>query len=247
MEWQFILKFLVLTAVVSGTIIFFLHRTLISTTEGAVNRLNQEIEKANAKQAELSAKIKQADDELAKRQAEAKKLAEKMKSDAEEQSKAEREKIIGKAREEGEEIIAKAHSATEKIKQEIEKEMEVKIVNYSTDILNDILSEKAKGSLNEVLIDEFLNGLQNVDMSKISPDVKSAELVSLTDVDESIKNRFSQVIKDKLNRDISISAKTDPELGGGVMLKFGSMALDGSLRNLIREKGVAIKEKIEMD
>ena len=34
------------------------------------------------------------------------------------------------------------------------------------------------------------------------------------------------------------------KIGGGVILKFGSLALDGSVQNLIRESGIESKEKV---
>src|SRR3989304_9235102 len=128
---EMVVSFLVLMFFVCGVIIFVIHRALISSTDGAVKRLNDEIAKASAKQAELSNKIKKADEELAKRQAEARDLANKMRSDAEQASKEEREKIIAKARAESEQIIAKAQNAKETIRREIQKEMDAKAVNFS--------------------------------------------------------------------------------------------------------------------
>lgn len=239
-----IINFLILTFIVSGVIIFFLHRTLISSTEGAVKRLNEEIAKANTKQIELSRKLKEADEELAKRQAEARDLANKMKSDAEAESKAEREKIVAKARAEGEEIIAKAQNTKDKLKQEIEKELDIRVIHYSMEILNTVLSQKAQSVLEDILLNEFLENLQHVDMSKINVEAKSADVITLRPIDDKTKNRVAQVIKDKLKRDIAINAVADPKIGGGVILKFGSLALDGSIQNLIRETGITLQQKI---
>ena len=244
MEFHWIvINFLVLTFIVSGVIIFVLHRTLIAGTESAVNRLNEEIAKANEKQSELSKRLKEADEELAKRRAEADALAAKMISQAEELSKAEREKIINKARQEGEEIIAKAQGSKDKIRQELEKENDIRVITFSMQIINGILSEKAKGSFDEVLTNEFLDNLKGVDMTRISPDIKTAEVVTLNPIDEKTKAKFLQTLKEKLSRDISINASTNPKIGGGVILKFGTLALDGSMQNLIREAGIELTKK----
>jgi len=240
-----ILSFLGLMFIVCGTIIFGLHRTLVSSTEGAVKRLNDEIAKANAKQAELSKKLKQADEDLAKRQAEAKELAQKMRSDAEEESKGERDKIVKKARMEGEEIIAKAQGAKEKLRKDLENEFDVKVVHFGMKIINFILSEKGKGALDEILVNDFLENLKDIDMSRIGSEVTSVDLTTLTAVDEQKKKQFSEVLNEKLNRQITINNTVDPELGGGAIIKFGSMALDGSIKNLIREAGVVLQEEVE--
>ena len=164
---EFIIKFLALTAVVSGVIIFFLHRVFVESTEGAISKLNDEIAKSNAKQAELSKKLKEADEELEKRKIESKELAEKIRTEAEEESKASRESIVSKAREEGEEIIAKAQNAKEEMRKEIQSEFDIKLIGYSMEILNQVFSQKVKDGLNDVLMDEFLEKLQDIDMSRI--------------------------------------------------------------------------------
>ena len=240
-----IIKFLFLTALVSGFIIFFLHRTLISSTEGAVKRLNDEIAKATAKQAELTRKLREADEELTRRQAEARQLAEKMRSDAENESRVEREKIVNKARQEGEEIIAKAQGAKEKMRIDLEKEMDAKGIDFAVNILNRVLSQKAKGSLEQVLISDFFESLKSIDMSRITSEVKEVEIVSLNPLPEDTKKQFAAIIKSKLNRDLNVNARVDQNLGGGVMLKFGSMALDGSVRNLLREVATDLKKQVE--
>ena len=72
MNLMFFVQFIVLMFVVVGVIGFFLHKLLIGTTQGAVNRLNSETEATRAKQAELNQKIKEANEELEKRKADRK-------------------------------------------------------------------------------------------------------------------------------------------------------------------------------
>ena len=240
-----IISFLLLMAFVCGILIFVLKVVVFSSTENAVKRLEEDINKANAKHTELNQKLKEADEELQRRKDEAKRLAEKMRADAEEESKTEREKIVSNARKEGEEIIAKAQMSKDKLKEELEKELEFKVLKMSMELLNKVLSLKAKGLFNELLIKEFLESLKEIDMSRISPDIKSIQIVTLNSLDASLKDEFVKTIQTKLNRDITVETTTDPNLGGGVVLKFGSMALDGSLRNLIREAGTEFHKTVE--
>ena len=239
-----LINFLVLTFVVSGVIIFLLWRALISSTDGAVKRLNGEIEKANEKQAELNKKLKEADEELTKRRAEAAELADKMRSDAEEESKNERNKMISKAREEAEEVIAKAQTATDKMKQELEKEMDIKGVTFGMQILNEVLSENAKGAFNKELIDEFMIRLKDTEMGQISGEVNSIKIISTTELDDKVKKEIGETVKKKMGREVSVETESDPQIGGGMVLKFGSMALDGSVRSLIRERAIKVQQDI---
>lgn len=240
---QIAISFIVLLTVMTIIISMVIRYVNFSSVDGAVKRLKDDIEKANALQAQLSLKLKAAEEELAKRQAEAKALNDKMRQDAEESSKQEREKILGKARQEGEEIIAKAQGSKQKLLEELEREYDVKVIQESMEILNKVLSQKAKGSFDEELVNEFLEGLKKIDMNRISPDINTADVITLNPIKDSQKSQLNTILKEKLRRDIVLKPAVDSNLGGGMVLKFGSMALDGSLRNLIRESAVQMMQK----
>ena len=245
MSMMLIIQFLVLTAVVSGVIIFVLKKILYDSTQGAVNRLNKETEDVRAKQAELNEKIKQANEELDKRRKEADALVAKMTENAQEKAKEEREKLGNKARQEGEEIIAKAQATKDAMRKAVEKELEIKLVDFSTEVLSVVLSQKAKAVFHEALIEEFMNELEKIDATVITQDVHEAEIITAAPIDKKNKERLSAVLKAKMKREINIKASEDPKLVSGALIKFGSLALDGSLRNFIKEAGTVIKEKVE--
>ena len=220
---------------------------LFNSTEGAVKRLNDETEQARTKQSELTQKIKEADEELNKRKAEADQLARKMITEAEEKAKVEREGLIRRAREEGEEIITKAQGTKEKIRKELEKEMYLKSIDFAMHILGAILSQNAKAVLSNHLFTEFLEGLKKVDMARIGPEVVTAEVITTGPLEDHDKEQVSKILQEKLNRTIKIESQPDPQIVGGVILKFGSLALDGSLQNLIKEEAVKGKQKTESE
>jgi F0F1-type ATP synthase membrane subunit b/b' len=247
MDWKwFIINFVVLMIVFVGVTIVVIKRTLFSSTDSALKKLDSELAKANARQAELTRKLKDADEELHKRRREATELADRMRNEAEEESKNEKEKIISKAREESEEIIAKAQNSKEKMKIDLEKEIDTKVIKLSVKVLNDVLSKTAHETFNRVLAEEFLGKLEDVDMSRISPEIKEAQLISLVPVKDDLKEKFAKVIERKLGRKLPVQTSVDENIGGGVILKFGSMALDGSLQNLIREAGVKLQEEVDV-
>lgn len=237
-----VLVFFILIVLLS----FVLKWALFSSTEGAVRRLNEDIAKVNAKQTELMRKLREADEELNRKRAEAKELMDKIRTEAEEITKQEREKIIQKAREEGEDIITKAQNAKEKLRQELEKEMENKAISYSMTILNDILSQRSQSTFNQVLMEEFIEKMKTIDVTKINPTIQEIELVTLNNVNDQVRNNIGQVLQARLNRNVTLKATTDTKMGGGVILKFGSMVLDGSVRNLIRERAAELQKKVEI-
>ncbi|MFH1360035.1 MAG: F0F1 ATP synthase subunit delta [Candidatus Omnitrophota bacterium] len=245
MTWMWIFKFMLLQVVAVGVIIFTLRNVFVSQTEGAVKRLNRETEEARAKQTELDQKIKAANEELEKRKKEADELTKKMLEKADKKAKAERDEIVKKARFESEEIIAKAQRTKDQMRSEVKKEVELKMITYAGDLLSKVLSEKARGLLNQQLSDEFIASLTKVDMTQIGKDIETAEIIVASTLPEDIKKKISDIIKEKLGRTIDIKTTVDPQVIGGVVLRFGSLALDASLQNLITETSVSLKEGAE--
>lgn len=240
-----LIKAIVLGMVVTLVLGFILINILSRSTDTAVNRLNRETEEVREKQNELNTKIKQANEELVKRRSEADALVAKMKDDAEEKAKAEREKIIAKARSDSEEIITKAQKTKDEIRKNIEKEMNLKAIDFTVMILDEIFSAHSKGALNETLISDFLKGLAEVDMDMIDEDVTTADIVTVAPLAEQFRTRLLGIIKEKLGREIALNESVDEKIIGGMVLRFGSLSLDGSMRNMVSEKGVQIKEKLE--
>lgn len=240
-----IIQFLILTAIVSGVLIFFLKKILFDSTQGAVNRLNSETEEVRKKQQELNEKIKQANEELEKRRKEADALVRKMTEQAEEAAKQEREKLVNKARAEGEEIISKAQRTKDEIRKVIQQEVEIKMVEFAGQILAEVLSQKAIGALDQQLLAEFIQELKNVNTDIIDPKINTADIITARSIDNSIRNQLSDVLKEKLNRVINVNVSEDSTLIAGAVLKFGSLSLDGSLKNLVNETSLQMREKIE--
>ena len=245
MSFMLILQFFILTGIITGVIIFFLHRFLVTSTEGAVVRLNSETESVRKKQGELDQKIKAANDELEKRKKEADELSKKMRDEAEEAARAERDKVLKKARDDSEEIISRAQRTKDQIRAEIVKEMELKTIDFSVKLITIVLSEKAKGDLDKQLVTEFLENLEKMDINQVSVDSDVADVTTVVAIGEDVKEKFAKVLKGKLGRSIKINAIVDSTLGGGALLKFGSLAIDGSLQSIIREKSIQLKQEAE--
>ena len=245
MTLALIIQFLLLTAIISGALIFTLHRVFVSSVEGAKQRLDHDAEAARAREAELNRKIKQADDELAARKKQLDQMEQKMKGDLEAAAEKHREELVTKSRAEAEEIITKAQSAADMIRRDIEKQMELKIIDHSVNILGNVFTKRAKASLEKDLIEEFLEQLKTIDMSKISLDIKKADVVTTMALSDADLARIADVVKTRAGREIVLSSKVDAGHLAGVIIQFGSLQLDGSLKTAIKDVAVALKADAE--
>lgn len=245
MGWDLIIQFLVLTAIVSGGIIFALYRVFISNVDGAKKRLEAEVEAAHARQAELGQKIKEADEELESRRAEMREIEKKLRGEIEEEANKERENIVNKAREEAEEIIGKAQIQCERLVNEAESDISMRVIDEAKTILEKALPNKNLMLLDQDLINEFIDELKKVDMSKVNQSSGEAVIVTARGIQANAKSAVESVLKEKLGGSLAVKESTDPSILSGAMLKFGSMQLDGSLRNALTQESNKLKQNTE--
>jgi F-type H+-transporting ATPase subunit delta len=62
-----------------------------------------------------------------------------------------------------------------------------------------------------------------------------AELVSAQPVDEAQQNKIRDALKARLNREVSLTSRIDPELLGGAVIRAGDMVIDGSVRGRLNK------------
>lgn len=240
-----LVKAIIFGAVFTGILGFAFYKWASKSTETHISRLNRETEAVRTKQSELNQKIKDANEELDKRRKEADELVSKMKEDAEAAAKEEREKIITKARTESEDIILKAQKTKEDMRKALEKDVELKAIDFMVILATEVFSEKVRQGLNRDLISEFLDSLQKVDMSMVSDTIDEAEVVSPIPLEEDLKARLTDILTKKMGRPIGLKLAEDAKLLSGILIRFESLKLDGSLANMMKEKGVEMKERLE--
>lgn len=245
MSWIVVIQFLVALACGVGLMLLIAYILFFRNVETAKQRLDKDAEAARQRESELNKKIKEADIELQNRKKELDLIEKKMRQELEEQSTKVKEEMLNKARQEAEDIIVKAQNARDQIRREVEKNVESKIVDYSADIAGEVFTLKFKNELDKVLIDEFIEKLKKVDLSKLGADVKSADVITANPINESSLTLIKSVFKEKMSRDIQLAPKVDPKVIGGVMLQFETLMLDGSLQAAIKESATLLKQKIE--
>lgn len=245
MSWNLIIQFLVLTTFISGGIIFALYMVLIRTVDGAKQRLERDAEAARKREAELNQKIREADAQLQQRKKELDVMEKKMRQELEEQAAKQKEEIIGKARTEAEDIIVKAQNARDQIRKELEKNYEIKTVEYSVKIIGEVFSNTLKDTIDKELFKEFVVKLKGVDFSRLGPDVKSADIITANPLEQAAITTISAIFKEKLGRELTFNPKIDKTIIHGVVLRFESLMLDGSLQNSFKEASAVLRQQIE--
>lgn len=238
-------QIVIIQAIVFGILIFFLRRIMIGNTESAVNRLDQSYAEVNKKKEEITVKIQQVEAEYQKRKEEAEKIATKIRQEAEEEIRKKQDEALKKAKDEAERIVGDAMSMRERIRDDLRKEEKLRMIDVCEELLRSTLKDNIMEKVNVVLIDDFLKEMAAVEMSQIPVNMKEVELVVSAHLDVSVKAKINDAINKKLRRSVTIKEIVDPNVIGGIMLRFGSLALDSSIAGKLREVATAKKGILE--
>ena len=243
--FSMLLTFIVVLTIAFTIIIIVLKNVLMKDTDSAVNRLQSSYTEAEKKKAELTKRLMEIEEEYKKKKQEADIVAKQIIEKAQNEAYQIRQDAFKKAKVESEDIITKAQRTVDKIREDIKKELETNLIDYCGRIFSSIFKTFAQQEIERVLIDEFLEEVKGADLSKIDSSYTSVELLYPKSIGQENRANIQAILNDRLKRKITITEKSDSSLLAGIVLKFGSLTLDGSLAARIKDTILAEKTKID--
>ncbi|MDD5071013.1 MAG: F0F1 ATP synthase subunit delta [Candidatus Omnitrophica bacterium] len=234
-------------ALVFAGFIFLFKKITVGDTDSAVNRLNDSYKEIESKKEELVRKIQEIETDYQRRKAEAEKVANDVKEQSEKEAYEKRDEILKKSRADADRIISEAVQRTETLKEDIRKEEHILIIGFCKEILTAVFTEDIKSRLNDVLIDDFLNNLNNLDMSHVPTNIDEIEITTVVPVSAEVKQAILDVVEKKINMKLPVKETLNDQLLGGATISFGSLLLDGSLAGKLKEKTTEMRKLIELE
>jgi len=232
--------------VVLVVIIFVIRRLLLGDTMSAVERIRQVEAEVRKKEEAIRREIEEHEKDFAKKKTEAEQELQKQREASEKEVGKLREQALTDAKKEGERIIDQARKNEEKIRQQIIQDMEEKAVNYGGEVFKLVFSEEIGEVIDRKFIDELLDALEQVDAASITVDASSAEFKTSRPFAADQKTRLEKLISEKFGASVKIQEKVDANLMAGLILKLGSLEIDGSLLNRFNEAAVEVKKNIKL-
>lgn len=240
-----IVAFILLQIIAFGAVIFALKKILHSDTQGAVRRLEGAYQDLVKKQKDLQQKIEVAEKEYAEKKEESIKIAEKMKSEAMDEMRNKRDDVIKAAKAQADEILSKARASTEEHYRKVEMEVNRKMIDMAAGLIHSSLSPKTAEVLNECLVKEFLDTIKGIDLSSVGPHVESLTLRTVAPLSKENLDKLNSIILTKMKRAIKVEEVTDSQVLAGILLQFGTLLLDGSLPNYVRDNAEKAKADVQ--
>jgi F0F1-type ATP synthase membrane subunit b/b' len=237
-----IIGFVVAQILILGVVITLLRRLIFSDTNSAINRLTKLDNMNREKEKLLARKLEQAQKQIDEQKQVIQDEEQRIKAEARRAANQLHEDIIRKAKEEGDDIIRKAQAAKEQIRTDAMVEAEGKMIEICSEILNKTLSAVVQAQMNDKLVEEFISELEKADLSKINSDVNEIEIISSLPVSVADQEKIKKSLQTKLNRQVRLYSNEDPKLLGGILMKVGTMIVDGSLAERVNEAAVQMKQ-----
>ena len=239
-----LIGFIVAQIIIFGIIVFVLKRLIFQDTTSAINRINKLDTVTREKEKILTQKLEENEKFLESRKKELLEEEARLKQEAQRAATQLHEDLIKAARVEADDIIKKAQAARDKMKTDATIEADGKMIEFCRDILGKLFSIIIQGQINEQLVQEFLADLEQADFGKINKDLARVEVVTGQPLNEETKKIIKKILDGKLGRAIEVDLKEDRAILGGLLLKFGTMVVDGTLAEHLKEVSAQLKDDL---
>ncbi len=239
---KMLLPIIVAHVCVLVAVILIIKRLLISDSQKAVARIKEVEAEVRKKEESVKRDIEQHEMEFAKRKAEAEDDIQQGREDAEREMTRMRDQVITEAKKEGDRIISQAKRNEQRMREQIELNIGEKAVEYGGEIFKLVISERVTPELNRQFVGELLDALEEIDPGTITVDSEQAEVQSSHGLDAEDKKRLEGLLSSKFGVEATIEESLQEDLLAGLVLKMGSLEIDGSLKNRYEEAVEEVKK-----
>lgn len=163
--------------------------------------------------------------------------AEKLKTQTIKEAESERDKIVGQARAQSTEIIQQADKSRQALLQEIEERITQEAINKACQLLEDTLPEEFKQNVHLHWVEELIeDGFSSLERLRIPQDLQEIKVTSAFALNTEQRKSLFKKLKDVFGREVTLKEEVDPKVVAGLIISMGSLVLDGSLMNKIKER-----------
>ena len=241
---QILVPIVVTHVIVLVAIIIIIKRLLLGDTMRAMERISQVEVDVRKREESIRREIEEHEKEFAKRKAEAEEEIQKRTDEAQKEATRHREQTISEARKEADRILENATKSEERIRAQVMLEIEEKAVEYGVQVIKLVFSDKITAELDKHFIDELLDALEQVDASSITVDTSQTEFITSHPLDMAQKARLEGVLAEKFGASVKVQEKIRQDLLAGMIIKLGSLEIDGSLLNRCQEAAAEVKKTL---
>jgi len=233
---------LVAQLVVFVVIVVVLRKLLLSDTMNAVRRMKSAESDLAKKEDSMRQKMEAHEQELLKKKGEAEEEIQRQREAQEQDLARLRDRMKAEAKAEADKIISEAQLNKEKLRDQLMRETTGKAVDYAGELFKLVIGKTVTEKLNVAFVDELVTALGEVDGTSVHVEANEAEFIASHKLDVDQKAKLEHLLAEKFDVKLKIEEKIDPTIIAGLIIKLGSLEIDGSLLNRYKEGVEQIKK-----
>ena len=228
--------------VIWALVVLVIRKMLLSDTVSAVGRIGEAETELRRYEERLRQEMQQHEEELATHSRQAESDLSTAREKSEHDIEQLREQIVEEARREAADVMDKARKSERKLREQVALEMEEKAVDFGGRVFRMVFSDRLSEIVNSQFVDELLDALADTDASSITVDATEAEFSSSHPLEPAQKDRLQLILADKFGINIEVNESVREELLAGLVMKIGSLEIDGSLLSRYQEAVTELKK-----
>jgi len=233
-------QLIIIQAITFFVIVLVLKKLLYSETAKEAERLRILKDEFSKKEKELQVQTAAAKKDAEEKIAKAEKDAKAYRETREKEAEALKEAILSRARANAEDMVKAAINSKEKMREEISIELKKNMPVSAARIFKEVLSDSVRQAIHEEMVEDVLAKVKKLDKGMFKMKQEKGELLAPYPVKKADKDKLIAAISEKCGFNVSLAEKEDRSLVAGIIVKLGSLVIDGSLENRLRQ----VEEKL---
>jgi F-type H+-transporting ATPase subunit b len=232
-----IVALILLQLLIFAGLIFIFRRIMTQNVVLATRHLDELSHDYDKKEQELNKQLEEAKLKSQEMLASAQEEAEKLKMEIIKGAEEERDKLIKNARSQADELIQQADKSRNQLISEIEERITKEATNKACELIQEVLPESFKKSVHTHWVEDLIeNGFTKLERLHAPQGLKEVRVVSAFSLSEEERRKLSKKIRDAWGEDMALKEEIDPKVVAGIFISIGSLVLDGTFKNKIKEK-----------
>lgn len=232
---MFIFQLIVIQGLTFLALVFFLKKVLYSNFMKAMKRLeisNQETEK---KRRELERTLLEMKSKFEAQAKENEARAAQIQKQAEEEAEETRTRLLAEAQQEAAKTVEAAQAKEKEWRQELEREFSEKAVQVAGGAVRYLLNSRLDQAIHRQLISDLIQEIERLDAKRLNGQSHTAQVAVPFALSELERSKLEEALEKKMKRKIEVTPQVDRALMAGMVLRFESVILDGSLKAKLKE------------
>lgn len=245
MEWNMVMIIIAVQVVTMLILALVLTKIVGSASAAELKRLRN-LNLENQKKAEhLAKELEKAESDHQRRVQKAETELQELKQHAQEEAERHKTKVLEEARAEGDRIVNQAMKVKERIREEVESEMQEKSIALACRLIKGVLTAENMKWFHDGLVKDILEAVRGVDPETLAQveEGTTAEVRTPYEMDDSQLHALQESLQSTAGKSINVNQVSDKDVIAGITIRMNSLVIDGSLSGRLHRVAASVQQE----